>query len=171
MQIEDDRAQAREIYKTVQLLKAKLARRYAALREDVVHSAFHELTMPQCNVLTVVRERGAVTIKELAEALQVSPPSASAMVDRLVDLGMVIREQSQVDRREVLVRTSPHGEKAIAGFEEEMLSTLGEILHQVGPETAQLWCEVYQRIRLVLEGDDLVAPATDGSNARASESK
>jgi len=161
----DEFEQAREIYRTVRLLKARLSKRYAALRDGAAQSAFHELTMPQCNVLTVVRERQAVTIKDLAEALQVSPPSASAMVDRLVDLGMVRREQSRVDRREVLVRISKQGEEAIDSFEAEMLVTIREILEQVGPETAQTWCDVYKRIRCVLD-EESAALSPPGAPSR-----
>jgi len=48
---------------------------------------FQELTSPQMTALMTVRERGQVTIKELAEGLGVSAPSASVMVDRLVEMG------------------------------------------------------------------------------------
>ena len=41
------------------------------------------------NLLMAVRERGTTTVRELAEAMHVSAPSISAMVDRLVDVGVV----------------------------------------------------------------------------------
>lgn len=153
MSDQDATDRAREIYRTVRLLKAKLARRHAQMREQGVAAAFHELTMPQCNVLGVVREQGVVTVKELARALDVSPPSASAMVDRLVDMGMVLREQSQSDRREVQIRTSPEGREAIDAIETEMLGAIEEMLDQVGPDTAEQWCRVYARIREILEAE------------------
>jgi len=109
------------------------------------------------NMLMVLRARGKVTIKELAEALSVSPPSASAMVERLVEMGVLVREHSQVDRRVVEVHISPGAERHIGQVEDHILHSLAEILEQIGPRYAQMWCEVYTKIDQVLlrqEGAD-----------------
>ena len=67
---------------------------------------FGELSMPQIHAVHVTRDRGHVTVTELADMLGVSPPSASAMVDRLVEKGVFKREQSREDRRKVVVSVS-----------------------------------------------------------------
>ncbi|MEN8200907.1 MAG: MarR family transcriptional regulator, partial [Thermodesulfobacteriota bacterium] len=65
-----------------------------------------ELSMAQVQVVMTVQACGGCTISRLAEQLQVSPPSASGMVDRLVEKGVLHRERSQEDRRKVVVRLS-----------------------------------------------------------------
>ncbi|NJL72402.1 MAG: MarR family transcriptional regulator [Candidatus Competibacteraceae bacterium] len=111
------------------------------------------LTFPQFNMLMVLREKGEATIKDLAEALQVSAPSASTMVDRLVDLGVVDRSQSVVDRRTVLVRLMEPGEAAMTQFEECVLQGLSQLLERLGPEMAETWCNIYRRIGNLLQED------------------
>lgn len=68
----------------------------------------------QLHVLGVLREAGPTTVSQLAARLNISPPSASAMVDRMVDSGLVGRERSDADRRIVSVWVTPEGERALA---------------------------------------------------------
>lgn len=140
--------QAREIYRTVRILKARLCHKFQArAREASGSDAGCELTFAQSNVLMVIEERGELSIKDLADALHVSRPSASAMVDRLVEMGMLIREQSQLDRREVRIRLSPAGAVHFQELERQILEYISALLIQLGPSCASQWCEVYARIR------------------------
>lgn len=47
--------------------------------------------------------RGARSVGQLAEELEVSPPAATQLVDRLAEHGMVHRHNDPADRRVVLV--------------------------------------------------------------------
>jgi len=144
--------QARTIFRAVRMLQERVVRQHACKRgqpgEDLC-----ELSFPQFNTLLVVREGKCLSIKELAELLQVSAPSASAMVERLVEMGMLTREQSQVDRREVVVNVSEQGLRSLESLEEQILQSIVELIHRIGPVHAQQWAEVYQRISEVLESD------------------
>lgn len=62
------------------------------------------LTTAQLRVLFLVRESPGVTAGELAQRLSVTPPTISGIVDRLVKLGLVRREDDESDRR--LVRNT-----------------------------------------------------------------
>jgi DNA-binding MarR family transcriptional regulator len=129
------------------------------------YEAFHthppcaELTLRQMRTMMVIHEQREVSIKELAEALNVSPPSASSMVDRLLGLGLVEREPSQEDRREVCVRLSPQGEVHSREMEGHFLAFISDLIERVGEEYATQWCAVYARLREVLESYD-APPAT-----------
>lgn len=143
--------QARDIHKTVRMLQDKLAQdRAANLKSPADCSVEVDLTFRQCNAMMVIREEGAITIKRLAQFLGVSPPSASAMVDRLVEMGMLEREQSRVDRREVEIRISQEGETGIRLLESQILSTVTDLLARLGPDYARQWSEVYARIRAII---------------------
>lgn len=160
--------QAREIFQTVRLLQDRIARRHGEMsKTDQENPVCAEVTMPQWVALMTVRERGEVTIKELAEALGVSPPSASTMVDRLVDMNMLRREQSQRDRREVLVALTPEGYDGIQVSERYLLQAITEIIEKVGPGCARQWCEVYMRIREVILEERERASAAQAKKAEA----
>lgn len=143
---------AKLLWDTIRMVQRRCVSRHVAREsaqgngDDVL-----ELTYPQLNTLLMVRDLGQTTIKDLAERLQVSAPSASSMVDRLVELGAATREQSQVDRREVVVRISPLGLSTIAVLERHILDQIVDLLERLGPDYAQRWCDVYARIREILQ--------------------
>ncbi|MBI4556990.1 MAG: MarR family transcriptional regulator [Candidatus Hydrogenedentes bacterium] len=146
--------QARNLFDTVRMLKDRLiARVSTASNARNSGSPGIDFTVPQINMLSTIRKRGQVTIKELAELLRVSAPSASSMVDRLVEMGGLSREQNKLDRREVVVRITAEAEEAIEQTERQMFEGIAEILERMGPEDARKWCEVYERIRAILETD------------------
>lgn len=143
--------QAREIYRTIRLLKDRLCHKFQArAREASGTDPCGELTFVQSNVMMAIEERGELSIKELADTLHVSRPSASAMVDRLVEMGMLVREQSQLDRREVRVRLSPSGAVHFQEMERQILEYISALLIQLGPSCSTQWCEVYARIRDII---------------------
>ncbi len=141
--------QARQIYKTVQLMRTRFIRRHHSQASDNASLA-HALTAAQAETLFVIRHEDGTTIKHIAEMLDVSAPSASAMVDRLVEMGAVTREQNPDDRREVLVRVSDAGALVVDKIEKVILENIVELIDKMGPAYAAKWAEVSERIREVL---------------------
>ena len=109
-----------------------------------------ELSMAQVQMLMTVHSCGESTISNLAEQLNVSPPSASCMLDRLEDKGLLYRERSTEDRRKVVVRLSKEAATQAEKMEEAVLAAFLDLVEKVGPETAQKWCEVLKRVEQVL---------------------
>ncbi len=153
--------QARGLYKTIRELQASVLLKNAPANIGL-ECAAKELTLPQLSTLGVIRDHGTLSVKELAEATQVSPPSASCMVDRLVDIGVVRREPSTVDRREVRITLAPEGEAALNAMEGQLLRALVDLLEKLGPEDASRWCALYARIHSLLEEEkrERRSPAT-----------
>jgi DNA-binding MarR family transcriptional regulator len=78
----------------------------------------------QLHVLGLLNETGPTTVSHLAAKLGTSPPSASAIVDRMVDGGLVVRERNEEDRRVVTVSLAAAGRQALEiaiGGRREML--------------------------------------------------
>jgi len=98
----------------------------------------------------IVRSLEQITMTELSSQLCVSPPSASVMVDRLVEKGILIREHSIEDRRKVMVRVSPEAMEDIKGVEKTILRSFVDLVEKIGPETTRKWCEVLERVKSVL---------------------
>ncbi len=75
----------------------------------------HDTTLPRFDVLAALyRRRDGVTMSELSRMLLVSNGNATAVVDRLEKDGLVLRTQSDQDRRTVFVALTPRG---LADFE------------------------------------------------------
>ena len=139
--------QARQILETVHELQQHIVKIHAQ------HFSPMDLTLPQFHALRVVGEHGSMGIKELAEVLQVSAPSASAMVDRLVDMEMVERRPSRADRRAVEIRLTEKGTACVESHKMVFFSFAKDLLREVGPECAEKWCEVYACLRDVIRND------------------
>ena len=109
------------------------------------------LSMAQLPMVLVINKHQGITISALAEELTVSVPSASAMVDRLVDRGIVARERSAQDRRVVLVSLTAKTASFVAQVEKAILSSFITIVDKVGPDIASQWCHVLSVVDGALE--------------------
>jgi DNA-binding MarR family transcriptional regulator len=72
-----------------------------------------ELSMAQLKTLVTLHDSGALPIGQIAEALRVGQPTASHLVDRLVQSGLVVRTEDSLDRRRTLAGLSSQGEELI----------------------------------------------------------
>ena len=76
------------------------------------------ITMAQAKVLYVVMAAGELRMSELAARLGVGSSSASGLVDRLVELGLLRRHDDPADRRQVVVTTTPEAVAMLERFRE-----------------------------------------------------
>ncbi|THB74901.1 MAG: MarR family transcriptional regulator [Desulfobulbaceae bacterium] len=112
-----------------------------------------DLSPAQVHMLLKVQEQGESTISDLAGLLEVSPPSVSAMADRLVEKNVLVRTRSDRDRRVVVVRLSEQAETQMSLMQEAILSGFARIIKKVGPELAEKWCEVMAQVEKAIEKD------------------
>jgi len=118
-----------------------------------VGKAFGEFSFAQMRALKFVKTRGQVSITELAELLNVSAPSASTMVERLVERGVLVREPDPEDRRKVIVTISPDMVAITEQIEKEIFGAFVDLVEKVGPEIADDWRRVLNRIADVLDSE------------------
>ena len=104
-------------------LVAVAARSLADLAEDV--------TLAQYRALVVLRTRGAQRPADLAEWLQVTPSTASRMVERLVRRRLVRRVRSTHDRRMVKVHLTESGHKLVDEVIDRRRAEIERILGQM----------------------------------------
>ena len=72
------------------------------------------LTPSQLLVLQEIDTRLSVTPSTVAQALQFSQATITAIVDRLVSLGFVQRQRSELDKRQIHLTMLPDGRDALA---------------------------------------------------------
>ena len=116
-----------------------------------IGKAFGEFSFAQIRAIKFVKAKGQVSITELAELLQVSAPSASTMVERLVEKGVLVREQDPEDRRKVIVTISPDMISITEQIEKDIFSSFVDLVEKLGPEVADDWCRVLDKIGEVLD--------------------
>ncbi len=142
--------QARFLASAGRKLKNHIFSIQSELRHGSASCKGEELSMAQVQMLMTLQSYGDSTISNLAEQLKVSAPSASCMVDRLEDKGFLHRERSTEDRRKVVVRLSKEAKIQAEQMENAVLAMFLDLVEKVGPETAQKWCEVLEKVEQVL---------------------
>jgi DNA-binding MarR family transcriptional regulator len=113
-------------------------------RENRVHG---ELSDAQYGLLLNLVEHDALPTSELATLANLSPATATGMLDGLVAAGLVSRTRSERDRRVVLTALTEHGRglvnarhaefaprfsAALAEFSDEELRTAAAVLRRLG---------------------------------------
>ncbi|HLS49061.1 MAG TPA: MarR family transcriptional regulator, partial [Actinomycetaceae bacterium] len=76
------------------------------------------LTMQQLRFMALLYRDGPTPGHRLAAQLNVSMPTVSGTVDRLVEHGMIARRVDDRDRRVRLVELTPAGEQMLTSFQE-----------------------------------------------------
>lgn len=94
----------------------------------------YDLTQTQVKVLLHLGSRRQMTVGEIAEALGVSMPAASELVDRLVDAGHLVRASDPADRRRVLIAATPESARISAELRGMREAQVRYALGQLAPE-------------------------------------
>jgi DNA-binding MarR family transcriptional regulator len=114
----------------VELLRELL---HAFLRESIPVWVDLPLTLPQLRTVFIIAHNKTSSVMQIAQHLGIGEPTASHLVDKLVQAGLVDRSEDPTDRRRAIVRLSPAGEELIErllGWEK----FLGAGLHKVSGE-------------------------------------
>ncbi|MFI5611890.1 MarR family winged helix-turn-helix transcriptional regulator [Amycolatopsis sp. NPDC051903] len=94
------------------------------------------ITLPQFRVLVILHSRGTLNQAALAELVGVTPSTTSRMVDRLVAVGMVVRQDSPSSRREIVVELTGEGERVVRLVTERRRREIARIVAKM-PEDAR----------------------------------
>ena len=86
------------------------------------------LSLVHLNVLFVLEADGPLPMRGLAEAMDVSQASATGIVDRMEQRGLVERQRDAADRRVVWVAITDEGRRLVASMASERREHLATML-------------------------------------------
>ncbi len=150
----DDATQklAQRILETGKLMRDRIqAEQALAMERRSMAKRYGELTQSQLETIRIVRKNGTLGINDLAEALEISPPSASVMVERLVEKGIFERSPHPKDRRKVAISISKNALQDILAIEQAILAFFMDLVEKLGPETAGVWSGVLEKFGDILK--------------------
>lgn len=114
----------REIAETVPLVMRSLRRQ---MRQFVA------LSVPQLRTLGYVYRHPGASLSELAGHLGVTPPTASALVERLVQRGLITRVLDQRERRRITLTLTAEGARMMQQAQEAIREHVREKLRGLPP--------------------------------------
>ena len=91
-------------------------------------------TKGQLKLLRILKTRQRCTMQELAEQLDVAPPTVTAMVKRLLSQGFVERVRDKQDWRVVQVLPTERGQRAVTLYEEFWHANFQRLLGHLSQE-------------------------------------
>lgn len=116
------------------------------------------MTGAQLRLLYLLDMRGPQRMTELARAVGVTLPAATAAVERAVRAGLVRREADASDRRIVRVAVTPAGRRASARMKRLHEEKLRAVLERLSPRRRAELVRYFERIHEILSTIDLSAP-------------
>ena len=114
-----------------------------------------DVTLAQFRTLVVLTTAGPQTVSALADRLGVHASTMTRMCSRLVARRLVVRAQSVVDRREVVIALTSMGTSVVENVMAARRKELDEILRRMGEE---------DRIAIVVALDKFAEAAGEAPN-------
>jgi DNA-binding MarR family transcriptional regulator len=99
--------------------------------------AGEEVTLTQYRSLVVLASRGPQGVASLAEALAVTAPTASRLVERLVRKGLVRRRTDRQDRRHVRIGLTEAGRDLVRLVTERRRAEIAVLLASIPPDVLE----------------------------------
>lgn len=97
-------------------------------QEQGMRGESFNLTFTQIQALFVIFRNQPIKMSELADALAVTPASASLMVDKLADDGWLQRTSDKQDRRIVYLLTTDRGSKRLESIRKQRMAGIDRML-------------------------------------------
>lgn len=112
-------------------------------------AAWHQcgMSLAHVNVVTLLEMHGPMSMGRVAELLGVSVASATGIVDRMEERGLVERRASRSDRRVVEVHIGPRAHELFDAAKTRRRDHLREIIARVDDERLEGLLEGLQAVR------------------------
>lgn len=120
-------------------------------RVRLTKSELNNLTLLQVQALKFIHSNEQVTPTDLSRTFQVSKPSASALVERLVEHGWLKRMSSSHDRRTTLLTLSKKAMEKLDGICEKRSTIAKKILQSLTTQEKNTLSKILKKIHDTLK--------------------
>jgi DNA-binding MarR family transcriptional regulator len=87
-----------------------------------------KMTIAQLKSLFFISAKGKTNFKKLADALEVTPPNITGIIDRLVEQGLVSRTENSEDRRIMLLQMTEKGQELVNHLHENKFQKMRNVM-------------------------------------------
>jgi DNA-binding MarR family transcriptional regulator len=105
-----------------------------------------EVTLTQYRTLVVLASRGPQRLAALAEAVDVTPPTATRMCDRLLRKGLILRRHERGDRRLIRLSLAEKGRVLVDAVTERRRAEITDLLQAIPKEQQPALVDALQRL-------------------------
>lgn len=106
----------------------------------------NHITHSQWFVLTMIEHFKKRSIKDIAEAMEISSSGATQLVDGLVQSRYVTRKENSKDRRLLQLELSPKGKEHLAATKEKRIAEMAEIFDALTDHELEELVKLHKKI-------------------------
>jgi DNA-binding MarR family transcriptional regulator len=115
-----------------------------------------DLSVPQFRSLVFIERTEGASLTAVSEHLGLTPPSTCKLVDGLVSRGMVTRNESQEDRRRLLLAITAAGAAALGDARKDSLASLSGLLGSLDSQELSQILGAMSALRRIFASDALL---------------
>ncbi|HEY0735797.1 MAG TPA: MarR family transcriptional regulator [Herpetosiphonaceae bacterium] len=136
-------------------------------KHNPVHVRLSQLNLSFSHLRTLhlLAHDNTLAMKDLAEQLQMTPPSVTALTRRLIQTGLVQRESHPEDSRVALLSLTDEGRRFFEQIYQDQVRGMERLLHGLSPEEQQLFLSLLERAIYTMHTEQIGAtherPARD----------
>ena len=105
-----------------------------------------EVTLTQYRTLVVLASRGPQSLASLAEAIDVTPPTATRMCDRLIRKGLILRRHERGDRRLIRLSLAAKGRILVDAVTERRRAEITDLVTAIPRDQQTALVDSLQRL-------------------------
>ena len=110
-----------------------------------------KITLPQVWTLDYLAHHDQAPMNTLAQALGISKPAATGLVDRLIAHGLAARTGDPQDRRVVRVAITPKGRRQLTNIWEQKRRVLATVFGKISARDRTHYLATLERVVSILE--------------------
>ncbi len=114
------------------------------------------ISVAQVKALVHLAQHGAQTMSDLAAGLRITTPSATGLINPLVEQGYVVRHRESKDRRVVTVSLSEEAEPLADRLVNMRKGQINKVLEGMTPEEEAAFLRSLKKLAAVFGGEPLV---------------
>ena len=117
------------------------------IREQTVgHGTHCSLSVAQIKVLSIAKDGGTPTMKEIANSLLITSPSATAAINQLVKNGHLERIPDKTDRRVIRLKITAKGKKTFDEHYKIFVAKIAEVLKHLNNQEKAAFAGIFKKI-------------------------
>jgi DNA-binding MarR family transcriptional regulator len=127
-----------------------------AIRSQMRSRGSLDLTVPQFRALAFVNRNKGSSLCEVADHVGLTSPSASTLVDGLIERGMMTREEHPDDRRRIRLAVTEPGEAILEASTRGTMTYLAKKLSGVSADDREIIVKAMETLRSVFTNSTVI---------------
>lgn len=124
----------------------KLSELTRKFQKQLLSGYLKEYTLRQLYYIELINKNKDISISEISRILEVKKSTVSVAINQLIDMGIVNKTQSEIDKRFYFLQLTPKGENIINKHMEIHKDTIKKILEILDTEEVDNFIKIINKI-------------------------